>query len=202
MLRNLSSQSSFLNPFIQALPFAILVILFMPNLFPKYKVEIVQSSNSPDKFIQKYIEIDGNEYNEKVVLNYNTNFIPPLPQVSVYSNNEVPLFDIVLDQAWVEINNLFFADLNKNGKNEMFIFTQLNDTISLNLFEYFSHDSIKNQKVLVEIIDSFNGNYDIRLSNVGSSDVNGDGNEEFVFIEKIRKSKKLLNCVKSIIENF
>ena len=182
MLRNLSRQGSFLNPFIQALPFAVLVILFMPNLFPRYKVEIVQGFNSPDKFIQKYIEVDGNGYNEKVVLYNSNDFIPPLPHVSVYSNNDIPIFDIVLKHSWIEINNLFSADLDKNGKNEMFIFTQSGDTVFLNLYEYHSNDSIRTQTVQVETINSFNGNYDIVLNDIGSTDVNGDGNDDFVFM--------------------
>ncbi len=182
MLHYINRHSLLLNPFIQGLPFAVLVILLMPNLFPKYKVEIIQSYNSPEKFIQKYIEIDGNDRNEKVILYNNLNIMPPSPHVSIYDNEDDPMFDIVLDHSWIKINNLFNADLNKNKRNELYIFTQSEDSVFLNQFEYYSKDSMIMQKVMVDAIKNSKGNYDIVLNNIGSTDVNGDGNEDFIFM--------------------
>ncbi len=182
MFRKITRQSSLLNPFIQALPFAIIAILFLPDIFHKYKAEIIQSNSSPDRFIQKYVDLDGDTLNEKVVLHYGTEYKLPIAHVSIFSLDNIPLFDIALDHPWIGMQNLFYADINKNGKNEIFVFTESKNTINLNQFEYHSNDSVKSSQVQVEKTDLMNEGYDLSISHIGNSDVNEDGNEEFVFL--------------------
>ncbi len=191
MFRKITRQGSLLNPFIQALPFAIIAIFFLPDIFNKYKVEIIQSNSSPDRFVQKYIDIDGDALNEKVVLHYGTEYMRSNSNISVFSLNDVPLFEIALDHPWIGMQNLFYADLNKDDKNEIFVFTKSKDAISINQFQYHSDDSLKCTQIQVENTDLMNDGYNISISHIGNSDVNEDGNEEFVFLLMSALNKKI-----------
>ena len=137
MYRIFNRQGSLFNPFIQALPFAVIAILFLPDIYQKYEFTIQQSYNSADKFIQKFIEFDGDGLSEKVILHSISNPIPTLPHISIYSATDAPQFDILLDHPWIKENNLFSADLNDNKKNELFVFTRSMDSIYLNRFEHY-----------------------------------------------------------------
>jgi uncharacterized membrane-anchored protein YhcB (DUF1043 family) len=191
MFRKITRQGSLLNPFIQALPFAIIAIFFLPDIFNKYKAEIIQSNSSPDRFVQKYIDIDGDALNEKVILHYGTEYMRSNSNISVFSLNDVPLFDIALEHPWIGLQNLFYADLNKDDKNEIFVFTKSEDTIFLNQIQYQSDDSIKFNQIQVEKTDLINDAYNISISHIGNSDVNEDGNEEFVFLLMSAVNKKI-----------
>ena len=90
----------------------------MPDIFNKYEAVIIQSNNSTEKFIQKYIDMDGDNYAEKVILHNDVESIPPLSHVSVYSSNNVPYFDISLKRPWIDLSNLYYADIDKNGKKQ------------------------------------------------------------------------------------
>ena len=122
MYRIFNRQGSLFNPFILALPFAILAIFFLPDIYQKFDINIEQSYNSSDKFIQKFIEFDGDGLSEKVILHSISNPIPTLPHISIYSATDAPQYDILLNHPWVKENNLFSADLNGNKKKELFVF--------------------------------------------------------------------------------
>lgn len=182
MFRNIFRQGSLLNPFIQALPFAIIAIFFLPDIFHKYKVEIVNRNVCSDKHIEKYIELNGDDANERVILHFQEEVLPPKSLISIFSSDESHLANIDLQHSWVESNNLFSADINKNGRNELFVFTQSQETVFLNQIEFFAIDSIKTQSVEVEIISDLNGVFNLLISEIGISDINKDGNEEFIFM--------------------
>lgn len=190
MFHKIIRQGSLLNPFIQALPFAILVIFFLPDIFNKYKAEILLSNSSPNKFIQKYIDINGDSRNEKVVLHNGSEFSLSVAQLSIYSYSNIPQFEIILDHDWIGVRNLFNADLNKNGIDEIFVFTQQRDTIYLNQFEYQNNDSIKSRKVKVAIVENLNQNFNLSINHIGNSDMNGDGIDEFIFVVMTGLNKK------------
>jgi len=182
MSRIFNKHGSLFNPFILALPFAILAIFFLPDIYQKYEFNIDQSYNSTDKFIQKFIEFDGDGLSEKVILHSISNPIPTLPHISIYSATDAPQYDILLDHPWVKENNLFSADLNNNKKNELFVFTRSVDSIYLNMFEHYSSDSIIIQSVQVEGLNNLETNDDLWINHIGNSDLNGDGFEDFVFM--------------------
>lgn len=192
MFSQLSRQGSLLNPFILALPFAVIIIFFLPDIFHKFKAEIVHRIDYPNKHIEKYIELDGVDKNEKVVLHFNEEFIPPRPIITIFDDDESHLVDISLNHSWIESNNLFSADINKNGRNELFIFTQYQETILLNQIEYYNVDSVKTQTVEVEIINNLNEGHNLLVSYIGITDINKDGIEEFVFMITLGSNKELI----------
>lgn len=188
MFRIFFRQGSLLNPFIQAIPFALLIIFWVPDIFNKYEIKINRGNFSSEKYIEKFIDFDADGYSELIVLNNVKNvvapipIVAPLPTVNIYSQTNEPRYVIVLNHPWINKNNLFSADVNHNGKNEIFIFTRAQDTVFLESFEHYSNDSLISKSTPFEILTEPNSKYDFRMYQIGNTDLTGDGSEEFVFM--------------------
>ena len=185
MFRVLFRQGSLLNPFIQALPFALLIIFFVPDIFNKYQIEINKSYFSSEKFI----EFDGDGNSEFAVLDNVNNIVAPIPIVAplatlnIYSlHNNEPRYMIVLNHPWSDKNNLFSADINKDKKDEIFIFTRFQDSVFLEMYQHYSNDSITSKSTLVKVINRIKEEDKLKVQHLGNSDLTGDGSEEFIFM--------------------
>lgn len=183
MFGSLFRRGLILNPFIQALPFAIIAIILLPDIYQKFHTSVIPNSiNNNIEYIEKFIDLDNDGNSELIILHNNINVIPPLPHISVFSATNTPKYDIWLSGQWITSGNLFHVDYDNDESEELVIFTINNDSVFVNLFEIDALDSIFTVVCFIDRVEKFRQGYDISISHIGNSDLTGDGHDEFIFI--------------------
>ena len=126
--------SILLNPFFIAISISFAIILFLPNFFKKYKVEIINEGLLEKNYkLFSFCDLNSNGISEKIVFKEN---ISGNAAVKVIIDNRV-----ILDQ-W----NLYgkfphdnfepcFHDLDNNGFKEIIVITQKEDSAFINIIE-------------------------------------------------------------------
>ncbi|MDA3907211.1 MAG: histidine kinase [Bacteroidales bacterium] len=176
-LRHFVLQSYFL-----ALVICLSLIIFLPNIFDKYEIRIVDSGSLfVDSNTQVYnYDIDHNGYSEQI---YSFDF---------YEKHAIQIFthDGGMIDQW-NMNGsiagggerLISGDYDKDGFDEIYTFYQRSDTILLYCFEPL--DTISPLSFTKEILCSLNRKYaepDHAIVNINFQDINGDDREEIIFV--------------------
>lgn len=153
--------------------FILLVVLFSVN---KYRVLLVKKelSTSREKFYYHDFDKDGNT--EKVFINTDNSGMVGL---IVYKDQGI-INHWNFQGEWTKTEAPFMGDLNKDNMDEIFVFTQLNDSLLLHCIDPM-HDSIIFENRAVAKIYQFNQSYIYYIFPAGFYDIDNDGFNEFYF---------------------
>lgn len=167
-----------LNPFFQALVVAGLLILFVPMGINKYRCDQVELSTSFDGTQFVFADLDHDGVSERIQTFYNR-----------AENAGIALRkDIFTIGQWNFKGvyekfspRLMLGDYDSNSKDEIYIFTQVNDSIMLHILEYDDEPKLIMQDRLIAILGENLMDPDFVIFPGQVTDMNGDGSGDLVF---------------------
>lgn len=180
----------FLKSYFLALVLSVVVIAFLPNLFNKYKIELVDSGmiNEIEKKSTIYsYDLDHDGFSEKV---YSFEYEGKHSlQVITHDGGIVDQWNtggIIAGRG----ERLVCGDYDKDSYDEVYTFYQRNDSVFLYCFE--PKDTTSPIWITNKFICSLSNKYakpDYSILNILFNDTNGDGKEELLFVINSGKSK-------------
>ena len=171
-----------LSSFFLALIISLIIIIFLPPVFHKYKAKIIDES--PKNLIGEIIyfkDLNGDGIEEKIIA-----YKDPLNYLSfqIYDENGGIYNQWNFPGNYFKgggVNELYFGDINKNGITEIFCFTVNSDSVFLNCYEPFSDSGITIRKKFITTIEHYNDKLDFASSGLHFQDMNNDGSVEIIF---------------------
>jgi len=170
------NQKNWLNPLLLGILPAIVVIWLQPIKFSKFLFSAIESSD----YIIWFEDINDDGPKERFELRPNM-----ANNASIFFfNDEAKLIDqqnfsFPLAKPYTK-RKPYAVDFNKDGIKEIIIFTQNNDSLFLNVFDY-AKNSIDIENIFVTTIGGFNDKKDYYLNWIGQHDINNDSIPEFYF---------------------
>lgn len=176
------------SPFFLALIVTLIIIPFLPEIFDKYKTELIDSERMyepnkipPYKQIVYYNDLDNDGKSEKIIGGY----AHSLHDFKIYNNDE-GIIDQINPPPPPNILNyhLFFGDYNNDGLNEMYYFIIKGDSILIRSLEPLRENAVQYMKqAFIDTVwkKSSDGKYDAHVSIGKLIDLNNDNYKEVVF---------------------
>lgn len=161
---------------------AVIMIILMPDMVSKYKIELkLGHSRADDKLLTFYEDVDNDGDKEKIdILNYKGRFASCVcSEEDATVRRQLNLYGHIPEQE--NINFPIFNDINKDGIKEIFLFTQKEDSLFLNAVDMATLEVILYGR-FVSKIGGGQGARDFVLRPIINHDYNGDGIAEMYFL--------------------
>jgi hypothetical protein len=120
-----------IHPVFIALILWAVILMFIPPIFPKYKVKHIKDEYTNQKNKVFFNDLDSDDQSEKISFDYSD---PGQTKMIVSRNNKI------LDQYNLKYHpaasNFFYTgDYNKDGDKECYVFTMSQDSIFLHIID-------------------------------------------------------------------
>jgi hypothetical protein len=162
---------------------ALIIILINPIDFKKYKLIFVNRFPKNDMVhLNWYDDIDGDRVAEKFSIGNNRKEVNN-SHLLIYDKHEKVTAQINFEHKLALTRSTyspFSADITNDGIKEVFILTQNQDSLFLNVYNYSNSRIILNSRFLTKI-GGFNDKHDFRFYWVTSEDINNDNCNEIYF---------------------
>jgi hypothetical protein len=161
---------------------AVPVVLFLPELFNKYRVTLVMEETAahPVNYRIFFKDLDGNGTKEKIYA-----FPNSVGQLAFqyFGDNGSMINQINFSRKFSSnIPYLFFWDADKNGKSEVYGFTVNQDSLFLNWAKLVNPFSNQSESLFITRFGtSNNGNVNFSINRFAVIDLDGDNNNEILF---------------------
>ncbi|MCD4735833.1 MAG: hypothetical protein K8R53_07290, partial [Bacteroidales bacterium] len=169
-----------LGPYLVSLIIAVVIILLLPPVFDRYKIELFDQGvvNTREEII--YLEdLDGDGKSEWITTKEN---VKGNATLKIYSHEKVLLEPVNFHGKYPKKKHyLHFGDFNQNGKKEIFVFTQMSDSAFLFFLEPFSEKDTIVHKKFISVINKFEGYADFSITNIFLEDLNNDSIKDLLF---------------------
>lgn len=171
----------FLSPYILALVVTLVVALFVPET-AKYVLKLDQYFLMEKKHGQSlFSDLDGDSLSEYLISFNNKAGVHAL---KVSDNNRE-----VIDQ-WnfsgkhpEKTHRIFTGDYDRNGYEEVYLFSESRDSLLLNIIEPLNEGGIDRRNVFIDVIRRTNRNRpDYSIHFCGLRDIDKDGFQDLVFV--------------------
>ena len=163
------------NPLFLSLILTLILLITLPPLFSKYKIELLKKEKNASLRFNQYCDLNNDGYSEEIVI---TKSYKSRTNILVSEKGKV------INQ-WnftgnLSMPKLFFGDFNNDGLKEIFLFTIFKNKILLNCFNPF-----ENKRYIIDkYIDDFypkNGEEGCTMTYCSLIDLNEDKKKELVF---------------------
>jgi hypothetical protein len=160
---------------------AIPVILLMPGLFNKYKATLVLQESAAFRYYRIFFrDLDGNGIKQKIYAFPNSS-----NQLSFQyfgDNGRIINYINFRHKYAPYLFYLYFSDINRNGKPEVYGFTLGNDSLFLNWKELTEPFSNTSESRFISRLGTFNnGDINVTVNRFTTIDIDNDGDNEIVF---------------------
>jgi hypothetical protein len=163
------------SAFLAAIP-AILVIFFLPPLGSKSKllVEPVEKASS----INVFEDLNSDNISEVVRSGKGTPYFNLL-----VLDNDMRIYDQwnLQDSIDLDMSDFFFGNYDHDPYKEIYIFTHKDDSLFLNINEFFDPVGIKADRIFITNVRIINKKITSIVRSAGFYDSNGDGKDELYF---------------------
>jgi len=167
-----------LNPFFQALVISILVVLFLPAGMVKYRCNQVEMSTSFDKTQYYFADLDHDWISERIQTFYNLSGNVGLAIVKgIYTLGQWNFKGVYEDLS----PRFMHGDYDHDNLDEIYIFTQVRDSIMLNVLRYSEKPAIMIKDRFIAKLGRNLQDPDFLLFPGEITDMNGDGFGDLVF---------------------
>ena len=172
--------NKFIYPKFKNYIFIFLISIIISGLIifsiQKYETRSVNFVVSPKSSLFYYKDLDNDGNSEKIeyLLGYNDKL-----GIIIYTKGKL-IEQWNFSGNWAKTNFPFYADYDKDGIQEVFIFTVLNDSIYMHCLDPFSKKVKIRNKAICRVYKE-NGKYDFKISPCSAYDVNNDGYQEVFF---------------------
>ncbi|MBI4645260.1 MAG: hypothetical protein HY738_01380 [Bacteroidia bacterium] len=163
------------NNFFISLIVALIIIYFLPQIFNRYKVEIIEKGTFTDRRIY-YYDLDNDGKSECIRFGYKVN-----PFVFILNNDHGRIMQWNLSGNWAEMSEITFGDYDNNGFNEIYAFTEYEDSIFCNSLELLADDSASIHRKYIASVRKHNNKQDFGIANCFFIDCNEDNYKEIIF---------------------
>jgi two-component sensor histidine kinase len=155
---------------------AIIIVFFTPILAAKYKLQVVPV----DKNIANYVYADINSDSISEV--FHTGKGTPYFYI-VVQNNDLGVYDQwnFKDSIDSDLSDFFFGNYDNDLYKEIYAFTYKNDSLFLNINEFFDKGGLKEDRIYLTKICVVNGKVTSTIFPAGFFDANSDGYGELYF---------------------
>lgn len=167
-----------LNPFFQALVVAGIVILFVPLGLKKYSAEQAEMMTRFDKTEFIFADLDHDGISERIQTFYN---LSGNIGIALMADNAILGQWNFKGTFQTECPRIMIGDFNKNGFDEIYIFTLIIDSVVLHGIEYSAKPSLFIHNRFIAKIGSNLKDPDHRILPGIVTDMNGDGSRELIF---------------------
>ncbi|HOY51476.1 MAG TPA: hypothetical protein PLX49_06905, partial [Prolixibacteraceae bacterium] len=171
-----------LSVWLLGLAFAVPIILLLPDLFSRYRLELVlqEIAAQAENYRIMFRDLDGNGIPQKVY-----SFRNRAGQLSCqYFGDEGGMLNqINFNYRYTHnVPYVYFGDVNRNGKPEVYGFTLNRDSLYLNWAELHTLHSNQVESRFISRIGVFETNkVDFTVSRFNILDLDNDGDHELVF---------------------
>lgn len=154
--------SILLNPYVIALYISLAIIYTLPDSFSKYKVELVKQEQTTNaQSVIYYNDLNADNKSEKIIAQTNT-----LGNASflLYKSNGdfIDQYNVTGKFPYLH-KDLWFVDANKNGLKEVYLVSQIRDSVFLNIIKPFDNKGINLTRVFIDTVSEYNNTCDFRL---------------------------------------
>ncbi len=154
----------------------LIIIYFLPQIFDKYNVALITEKKYYNNEKIYYCDLDNDGKSEKIRLSYRSN-----PFAIIYNNDNGIIMQWNLSGNWVESADIMFGDYDNNGFNEIYAFTEYEDSVFINSLELIAEDSSIHQTKYIAITPKYNNKQDLCFSKGKLVDLNDDNYKEVIF---------------------
>jgi len=169
------------KPMVLAFFITFVLFLFFPEV-KKFRLEEAERSNSQNAYgslFSMFADMDGDGETEWLQSGEN---IRGEHSVILRKANGSNIEQYNFPGKVPERNSRFYlGDANKNGFQEVYLFSTIDDSLFLHCFEPMKENGIYTEKVFVDLIRKKNKMIDYYIFMTGLSDMNHDGYMTFVF---------------------
>lgn len=176
-----NSLAFFSNEWILAIVPALVIIFLLPDILVKYRLELQRTSNREEnKLLVFYHDMNKDGVKEQIDISnfYGKDCACVIWKTDVALASQFNLYGKVPLQY--ELTKPIFCDVTNDGCDDLFVFTQKEDSIFLNAI-----DNVKKKIILrgrlITTIGFGNGKLDFHLTPIVNHDLNGDGIPEIYF---------------------
>jgi len=161
--------------FLAVIP-ALLIMFFLPPLGSRYKLVVEEVDKN---FLSDvYTDLNSDSVSEMVRL------VKGVPYYNILvSNNDYQVYDQwnLKDNIDRDLSNEFFGNFDNDEFKEIYIFTYKDDSLFLNINEFFEPHGTRLERIFITKIGVVNGKVTSNTYPAGFFDNNGDGKREFYF---------------------
>lgn len=171
-----------LSVWLLGLAFAVPFILLLPDLFSRYRIDLVlqEPAAQADNYRISFRDLDGNGVPQKIYA-----FRNRAGQLSCqyFSDEGGMLNQINFNHRYTHnVPYVYFGDVNRNGKPEVYGFTLDGDSLYLNWAELHTLHSNQVESQFISRIGVFETNkIDFTISRFNILDLDNDGDHELIF---------------------
>ena len=155
--------SLLLNKHVITFVVTLIIIALIPNYFKKYNLELKDQSTHQGERVTYFFDLDNDGWSEEI--NAYENASAP----AIYINSK----DNILIDQWNFRNkflsdklHVFCTDANENNFKELYVLTQVKDSIFLNIVEPFGDDPFQKNDIFIDVISEYHGSYDVYFFHV------------------------------------
>ncbi len=155
---------------------AMLISMFLPSFGTKYKLHV----EPIDRAFSNYVYDDLNSDGVSEVLNSGKGV--PYYNV-VFQDNDLHVYDQwnFKDSIDLDLSDFFTGNYDNDLFKEVYVFTYKEDSLFININEFFQTDGLKKDRVYLTKICVVNGKVTSQIFPAGFFDIDGDGNGELFF---------------------
>ncbi len=156
---------------------ALIISFFIKDTGHQHSVSI--ESNPSEKLVQEvFADLNGDGITEQIHAKPG----PPLVNIPIM-DNEGKYFDQwnLPDDLTREISSLYFGNFDQDTFSEIYIFTTKEDSIFLNVNEFFDPNGLHLERIFITKVNLVEGLINSNLKQIGFYDQNHDGKQEFYF---------------------
>ena len=158
---------------------AIPAIVFLPDIFSKYKADLLLQQPTDSNIIHIYFEdLNGDGINE--IITCHKNSANELAFQSHSKDGAVENQQNFHYNYFYKTNNLFFGDIDDNKQLEIYGFTLKNDSLFLNWLEPTISNEKQKSKFITKLNTFDNGKIDISIQHFEVVDLESDGENEIL----------------------
>lgn len=161
--------------FLAAIP-AIVIMLFLQPLGSKSRLQVEPVDKSSS--INIYEDLNSDTVSEVIRSGKGT----PYYHILVL-DNDMSVYDQwnLLDSMDMDMSDVFFGNYDHDRYKEIYVFTYKDDSLFLNINEFFDHHGTKLDRLYITKIRVINNKVTSMIRPAGFFDTNGDGKDELFF---------------------
>ncbi len=150
----------------------------LPDWFNKYKAELIEDTrNIPNPNIL-YHDFDHDGFSEMAALKYQKDIDESALKIYAYNGGLINQW--TLDEPWLQ-RSMIFGDYDHNGHDEVYVFTQANDSLFLYAIDYRNINHFLVYRAFIARAPTGTKHWDLRPIAGVFLDADGDGFDELVF---------------------
>jgi two-component sensor histidine kinase len=155
---------------------AFLIILFLPSVGSRYKLDIEPVNKNFAQY--SYVDLNSDDISETVRSGKGI----PYFHIIVQDNN-FRVFDQwnFKDSLDADLADFFFGNYDNDSYKEIYAFTYKDDSLFLNINEFFETDGIRLDRIFITKISLVNKKITSNVWPAGFFDLTGDGKGELYF---------------------